>query len=151
MSNAVRCTIVLAGIISLLSIVSCNKEEVKEPDPAQDLFRQMKMPPCTAGAETIAVIQVKDSVGTGPDLQRQVLEEIQSQLHNLGDVGVIEYPQSRLEQTFTTMGITPSEGISPRTPWLWPENSRPARFCTRRSKARPPMFTSRFIQVKAAP
>jgi hypothetical protein len=113
LSNVFRCTIILAGIVSLLLVISCNKEEVKEPDPAQDIFRQIKSVLNTAGAETIAVIQVKDSAGAGPDLQRQVLEEIQSQLHKLGGVGIVEYPQSRLEQTFNSIGITPSEGISP--------------------------------------
>jgi hypothetical protein len=112
-SIVLRHTIIFAGIVSLLLILSCQKEEVKEPDPARDFFKDIQTALDKAGVENITVIQVKDSADAGIDLQRQVLEEIQSRLHKLDSVGIIEYPQTRLEEAFGDQGITPSEGISP--------------------------------------
>lgn len=105
---------ILAVIAVLVLTTSCGqKAKPLELSPAELFFRDISDALDKAGAETVTVIQVNDSANAGTDLKRQVLEETQSQLHKLKGVGILEYPQSRLEGVFQQLNITPPDGISP--------------------------------------
>ena len=105
------------GILAVIAVVvlttSCQKEKAPDPEPAQIFFRDIKDALNKASLDKITVIQVNDSIGVGPDLSRQIMEEVQSRLHKLDGIEILEYPQSRLESIFRDLKIKPSEGISP--------------------------------------
>jgi hypothetical protein len=108
-----RCLMITIAILLLTSgLVSC-KEKAPEPGKVELFFRQIRNAVESDGATNVVVVQVNDSVGAGPDIERQVLEEIQSQLHAMQSVGIIEYPQSELEAAFRNLSVSPSDGISP--------------------------------------
>jgi hypothetical protein len=105
---------ILVVIVVLVTATSCQqKPPAATPDPVAVFFKQLLEGLDFAGAESVVVIAVDDNIGAGEDLQRQVLQEIQSRLHQLATVSILEYPKSVLEQKFTEMGITPADGISP--------------------------------------
>ena len=102
----------LAAIV-LLPLASCSSKPTVVPDPAKDFFKKIQDALELAGAKDVTVIAVTDAVNAGPDLKRQVLEEIQSRLHALDGIGILEYPQSRLDTEFKNLNVIPSDGIAP--------------------------------------
>lgn len=105
---------ILAVIAALVLVTSCQgKPTEAKPDPTKAFFKDIQHALDKVSADTITVIQINDSIEAGPDLRRQVFQEIQSCLHELKDISILEYSQSHLEQIFKDEKITPSEGISP--------------------------------------
>jgi hypothetical protein len=103
---------IIAAIAILILTTSCSKA-APVPDPAETMFSSVKKALTTDGAKSVTVIAVIDSVDAGEDIQRQVHEEILSQLHSLKDIEILEYPDSQLNDEFKTMNISPVDGISP--------------------------------------
>jgi len=105
---------ILIVIAILLLATSCQKEpEEPEPDPAGDFFDEVLDALDEVGAESITIIAVDDNAGVGEDVQRQVYQEIQTQIHELETIAIIEHPTSELTAKFEEMGLVPYEGISP--------------------------------------
>jgi hypothetical protein len=105
---------ILLAIFFLVIATSCQKEPPPpEPDPVGDFFEQMMDALDMEGVESISVIAVDNNSSADSSLQRQVLQEIQTELHNLEALTIREFPVSFLNQTFAEMGISPSDGISP--------------------------------------
>lgn len=106
---------ILLAILCLVSFSSCQDPPPppREPDPVGDFFDDLQDGLDDSSADTITVIGVDDNSGSGPDLKRQVYQEIITQLHILDSVEILEYPQPYLENKFMEMAINLADGISP--------------------------------------
>jgi len=107
-------TVILACVA--ISLVSCGPKTPppKEPDPVAIFFREILTALDSATAESVIVIEVDDPANAGNDIKRRVFNEIQTKLHDLRTIKIIEYPKSRIEAAFEQYGIVPSDGISPQ-------------------------------------
>ncbi len=106
---------ILLAILCLVSFSSCQDPPPppREPDPVGDFFDDLQDGLDDSSADTITVIGVDDNSGSGPDLKRQVYQEIITQLHVLDSVEILEYPQPYLDNKFIEMGLNLADGISP--------------------------------------
>ncbi|MCX6645034.1 MAG: hypothetical protein NTY09_01545 [bacterium] len=105
---------ILLAIFCLVMFSSCKKPiPTPEPNPVADFFKEIQDVLDTATAKTITILGVDDNCAAGPNLQRQIRQEIIAQLHNLESIEILEYPQSELDAKFVEMGTKLSEGISP--------------------------------------
>lgn len=106
---------ILLAILCLVSFSSCQDPPPppREPDPVGDFFDDLQDGLDDSSADTITVIGVEDNSDSGPDLKRQVYQEIITQLHILDSVEILEYPQSDLDNKYKEMGIILADGISP--------------------------------------
>ena len=105
---------ILLAIFILVLATSCKEEPPPpEPDPVGDFFEELMDALDLDGAESISVIAVDNNSIADSSIQRQVFQEIQTELHKLETMTIREFPVSFLEEQFTEMGITPSDGISP--------------------------------------
>jgi len=105
---------ILLAIFILVVATSCEKEPPPpEPDPVGDFFDDLMEALDMEAIESISIIAVDNNTGSDSSLQRQVLQEIQTELHKLEMLTIREFPKSYLEEQFTEMGITPSDGVSP--------------------------------------
>ena len=104
----------IAAFYSLV-VMSCKEPppEPKPPDPVGDFFDEMMDGFDGAMAESVIVIMVNDAADAGETMQRQVLQEIHSQLYLLETVRIIPAPQSQINAAFEQYDVEPMEGIAP--------------------------------------
>ena len=105
---------ILLAIFLLVLATSCKEEPPPpEPDPVGDFFEELMDALDLDGAESISVIAVDNNSTADSSIQRQVFQEIQTELDKLETLTIREFPTSFLEEQYAEMGITPSDGISP--------------------------------------
>lgn len=106
---------ILLAILFLVMLSSCQEPAPPplEPNPVGDFFKEIQAGLDAASAGTITILGVDDNCEAGPDLQRQVRQEIMAQLRKLESIEILEYPQSELDANYEEMGIDLTDGISP--------------------------------------
>jgi len=105
---------ILLAIFILVIATSCKEEPPPpEPDPVGDFFEELMDALDLDGAESISVIAVDNNSTADSSIQRQVFQEIQTELDKLETLTIREFPMSFLEERYAEMGIMPSDGISP--------------------------------------
>ncbi|MFH1677026.1 MAG: hypothetical protein ABIC40_08365 [bacterium] len=105
--------LLIALVLVLTSSCQSKPPPPPEPEPVDVFFKSMLKSLDEAAAESITIIAVDDSIGTGEDLARQVYQDIQSRLHGLGTLTIFEFPSNELKASFDELGVKPSDGIAP--------------------------------------